>query len=175
MYVLPSACVISRKAFLAVDGFDERLSGYEDDDLFLRLFLAGYDNIYLTQPLSAWRIHQSSSSYSSRMGVSRAAYARKLILQFPDDPDMTRYYIRDLIAPRFFRSTVSELRKAVKTGTKAEQAEAYRNLRFITRHLARRKRIPLQMFVLPPLRFSGLRRLIMRYRNPLRSMLRCVL
>jgi glycosyltransferase involved in cell wall biosynthesis len=175
MYVLPSACVISRKAFLAVDGFDERLSGYEDDDLFLRLFLAGYDNVYLAQPLSAWRIHQTSSSYSPRMGVSRAAYARKLILQFPDDPDMTRYYIRDLIAPRFFRSTVSELRKAVKTGTKADQAVAYRNLRFITRHLARRKRIPLQIFVLPPLRFSWIRRLIMRYRNPLRSMLRSVI
>jgi hypothetical protein len=108
------------------------------------------------------------------MGVSRAAYARKLIQQFPDDPDMTRFYIRDLIAPRFFRSTVSELRKAVKTGTKTDQAVAYRNLRFITRHLARRTRIPLQMFVLPALRLAPLRRLVMRYRNPLRSMLRGV-
>jgi hypothetical protein len=49
---------------------------------------------------------------------------------------------------------------------------AYRNLRFITRHLSRRSRLPLQLFVLPPLRFAVLRRLIMRYRNPLRSMLR---
>ena len=172
MYVLPSACVMSRKAFLAVDGFDEQLSGYEDDDLFLRLFLAGYDNVYLTKPLSAWRIHNTSSSYSSRMGVSRAAYARKLIAQFPDDPDMTRFYIRDLIAPRFFRSTAVELRKAVKTGTTSEQSEAYRNLRYITAHLPRRSRLPLQILMLPPLRLPILRRLIMRYRNPLRSMLR---
>nr|WP_294551801.1 glycosyltransferase [uncultured Rhodopila sp.] len=175
MYVLPSACMISRKAFRAVGGFDEGLSGYEDDDLFLRLFLAGYDNIYLTQPLSAWRIHQGSSSYSPRMGVSRAAYARKLILQFPDDPDRDRYYIRNMIAPRFFRSTASELRKAVETGTKADQDGAYRNLRFITRHLPLRRRIPLQILVLPALRFSLLRRLIVRYRNPLVSVLRAVI
>ncbi len=42
MFILPSASLISRKAFEAVGGFDERLSGYEDDDLFLRLFRAGY-------------------------------------------------------------------------------------------------------------------------------------
>ena len=35
MFVLPSASMIARKAFDAVGGFDERLSGYEDDDLFL--------------------------------------------------------------------------------------------------------------------------------------------
>jgi glycosyltransferase involved in cell wall biosynthesis len=174
MYVLPSACMVSRKAFLAVGGFDERLSGYEDDDLFLRLFLTGYDNVYLTQPLSSWRIHTGSSSYSPRMGVSRAAYARKLIAQFPDDPDMNRYYVRDLIAPRFFCSTVSELRKAVKKGTTREQNEAYRNLRFITGYLRLRTRIPLQILMLPPLRIAVLRRLIIRYRNPLRMMLRLV-
>jgi glycosyltransferase involved in cell wall biosynthesis len=172
MFVLPSACLISRKAFLAIDGFDERLSGYEDDDLFLRLFVTGYDNVYLPHALSAWRIHNNSSSYSPRMGVSRAAYARKLIAQFPDDPDMTRYYIRDLIAPRFFRSTASELRKAVRKGTPAEQREAYRNLRFITRYLPGSKRLLLQTFVLAPLRIPLVRRFALRFRTPLRSMLR---
>jgi GT2 family glycosyltransferase len=172
MFVLPSACLISRRAFLSVNGFDESLSGYEDDDLFLRLFLAGFDNIYLIQALSAWRIHNTSSSYSSRMGVSRAAYARKLIARFPDDPEMTRYYIRDLIAPRFFHSTAAELRKASRTGSKSEQKEAYRNLWYITSHLARTTRFPLQMLVLPPLRIPFLRRFLMRYRTPLRFMLR---
>jgi GT2 family glycosyltransferase len=45
MFVVPSASLISRKAFQAVGGFDESLSGYEDDDLFLRMFRAGYDNV----------------------------------------------------------------------------------------------------------------------------------
>ena len=56
MFILPSASLISREAFDAVGGFDERLSGYEDDDLFLRLFLAGFDNEYIDTPLSQWRI-----------------------------------------------------------------------------------------------------------------------
>ena len=35
MFILPSASLILREAFLSVGGFDERLCGYEDDDLFL--------------------------------------------------------------------------------------------------------------------------------------------
>lgn len=174
MFVLPSACVISRKAFLAVRGFDERLSGYEDDDLFLRLFLSGYDNVYMPAALSAWQIHSTSSSYSSRMGASRGIYARKLIAQFPNDPDLMRYYVRDMIAPRFFRSMAWELLKSVKSGTPAEQTEAFRNLCYITGYLRLRTRIPLQVLMLPPLRIAPLRRLIIRYRNPLRTMLRLV-
>ena len=38
----PSASLISKQAFVEVGGFDDRLAGHEDDDLFLRLFLAGY-------------------------------------------------------------------------------------------------------------------------------------
>ena len=36
MFNFPSAAVVRAKAFHAIGGFDERLSGYEDDDLFLR-------------------------------------------------------------------------------------------------------------------------------------------
>ena len=57
MFVLPSASLISRVAFQRVGGFDEQLRGYEDDDLFLRLFHAGFDNVYLHKPLSQWRIY----------------------------------------------------------------------------------------------------------------------
>jgi glycosyltransferase involved in cell wall biosynthesis len=60
MYVLPSASLISRKAFAAVGGFDERLRGYEDDDLFLRLFRAGYDNAFVDEALSQWRIFRGA-------------------------------------------------------------------------------------------------------------------
>ena len=51
MFVLPSATLMSRKAFEAIGGFDEELCGYEDDDLFLRMFRAGFENIYLDIPL----------------------------------------------------------------------------------------------------------------------------
>ncbi len=50
-FILPSASLIARAAIDAIERFDEGLSGYEGDDLFLRLLRAGYDNVYLGQPL----------------------------------------------------------------------------------------------------------------------------
>ena len=62
MFILPSASLISREAFSVSGGFDERLCGYEDDDLFLRIFRKGYDNVYIEKALSQWRIYPASSS-----------------------------------------------------------------------------------------------------------------
>ena len=164
MFVLPSASLISRKAFRSVGGFDERLSGYEDDDFFLRMYLAGYDNVYLPHSLSKWRIYQTSSSYSQRMAISRAIYARKLINRFPNEYDRSRYHLRDMIAPRFFRAMLGELRRATLKGTKDQQTTAYANLAFITTHLRLSERLLLQTFFLPLLRIPVLARLIMRHR-----------
>jgi glycosyltransferase involved in cell wall biosynthesis len=102
IYILPSASLIDREAFLRVSGFDERLSGYEDDDLFLRMFRTGYRHEYLNNSLSKWRIYNSSSSFTSRMAQSRRLYAKKLMDMFPDNPTTGRYWVRDCIAPRFF-------------------------------------------------------------------------
>ena len=101
MFILPSASLISRKAFLDIGAFDEALSGYEDDDLFVRLFHAGYDHRYIPAALSRWRIYSTSTSFSPRMARSRMIFARKLMRTFPDDPFNNRFYTRDLIAPRF--------------------------------------------------------------------------
>ncbi len=68
----------------AVGGFDERLSGYEDDDLFLRIFQAGYGHSYLATPLGQWRKHAGSSFHSPRMDRSRRIYAEKLHEMFPE-------------------------------------------------------------------------------------------
>jgi glycosyltransferase involved in cell wall biosynthesis len=95
MYILPSASLISRKAFEAVGGFDERLCGYEDDDFFLRLFRAGYRSEYIKDSLSQWRIYATSTSHRPCMAKSRMIYARKLL-------DWGRRYI----APRFLRCAV---------------------------------------------------------------------
>ena len=61
MYVVPSASLICRKAFEAVGGFDERLCGYEDDDLFMRIFRTGNDNVYIKRALSQWQIYTGST------------------------------------------------------------------------------------------------------------------
>ena len=83
MFILPSASLISREAFSVSGGFDERLCGYEDDDLFLRIFRKGYDNVYIEKALSQWRIYPASSSYSPRFAQSRYIYCQKLTRHIP--------------------------------------------------------------------------------------------
>ena len=112
MFILQGASLISREALLSVGGFDERLSGYEDDDLFLRLFRAGWDHRFVDQPLSKWRIFPYSCSGTIRMCLSRAVYAQKLLEMFPDDKRMGRYFGRDLIVPRFLPMFAADLGKA---------------------------------------------------------------
>ena len=106
MFVLPSASLISRKAFQAVGGFDESLSGYEDDDLFLRLFRAGYDNAFIDSALSRWRIYPTSTSYSPRMVASRMTFARKLLGDFAEDIGIRRDDYYDAITSRFLPQVI---------------------------------------------------------------------
>jgi glycosyltransferase involved in cell wall biosynthesis len=106
MFVLPSASLISRDAFGVIGGFDEKLCGYEDDDLFLRMFRAGYGNIFLNEPLSAWRIHAESTSRTERMARSRRIYMKKLLDLFPDDRHRGLHYRKHCIAPRFLRCNI---------------------------------------------------------------------
>jgi glycosyltransferase involved in cell wall biosynthesis len=155
MFVLPSASLISRRALQAVGGFDERLMGYEDDDLFLRIFRYRYDNVYLAERLSQWRIYLASSSYSPRMARSRAIYAKKLIDTFPDNPERSRYVRRDLLAPRFLPQMIGDYRKALRYGSRQQIRAALDNLRFISRYLRLRARI-LFAILLPLLRFQPL-------------------
>src|SRR5271166_3311083 len=143
MYILPSAALISRKALAAVDGFDERLCGYEDDDLFLRIFLAGYDNIYVDTSLSKWRIYPGSTSYSPRMTRSRAIYTRKLLHMFPDDVRRFRYDTHDLIISRFREHAIREYQVAVELGHPAPIDEAWAEIRFLAQY---DKRITARLF-----------------------------
>ena len=46
LMVLPSASVLRRAAFEQVGGFDEALSGYEDDDLFVRFIRLGWEHVF---------------------------------------------------------------------------------------------------------------------------------
>lgn len=131
MFILPSATLINRKAFDAVGGFDEQLCGYEDDDLFLRIFRGGYDNIYVDKPLSQWRIYPGSTSYTPRMTRSREIYTRKLLALFPDDAKRVRFYARDLIIPRFGEHAVREYAEAVQMGNVTAINDAWAEIRFL--------------------------------------------
>jgi glycosyltransferase involved in cell wall biosynthesis len=123
-FILPSASLVSRDAMVKVGLFDERLSGYEDDDLFLRMFLAGYGNVYLNVAVTRWRIYGGSTSFSTRMAKSRMIYFRKQVEAFPDDTVLDLMWTRDVIAPRFMKLVFTEFIQASRQRdfTKVERA-----------------------------------------------------
>ena len=141
MFVLPTSSLISRRAFEAAGGFDERLIGYEDDDLFLRMFRLGYDNVYIRSGLARWRIFSGSASYSPRMGRSRMIYLRKLIEMFPPGDFRNINYVRELIAPRFCPWLLLEYRAALASGDRGLVHEAIENLEFLSDFLPRQARL----------------------------------
>ena len=113
MFVVPSATLILKKAFTDIGGFDERLSGYEDDDLFLRIFSKGYGNVFIDKSLAQWRTHGNSCSRSKGMSASRIIYAKKQMEMYPDNYVRGDRYRTDIILPRFINIIVSEYRKGI--------------------------------------------------------------
>jgi GT2 family glycosyltransferase len=83
-FVVPGVMTIRRAFFERVGGFDEELSGYEDDDLFVRC-LARARIGYLPASTLRWRIHAASASHTGRMITSGLAYWRKLMARHAGD------------------------------------------------------------------------------------------
>jgi glycosyltransferase involved in cell wall biosynthesis len=81
VFVMPGLMTIKREAFERVGGFDEDLSGYEDDDLFLRLFET-CNIFYLPISTLRWRMYGENYSFSHRMLSSRKCYWKKLLANY---------------------------------------------------------------------------------------------
>lgn len=116
LMMLPSASVIRSRAFAEVGGFDPDLTGYEDDDLFIRLFRAGWSSAFVNRRLTRFRVHLGSSSSTASFRASRIAFQDKLQREIPDDHRMNRYYIRDLVMPRLYQTTLNDYATAVRCG-----------------------------------------------------------
>jgi GT2 family glycosyltransferase len=141
MIIQSSATVISRAAFEAVGGFDEQLSGYEDDDLFLRIFRASYDNVFVPYPTSQWRIHASSSGASNRTDASLKYYIGKLLRTFADDPWRGHYYARNVIAPCFVGIWLALYVRAARSNNHEKMVEYASEGLALTRYLSGRRRL----------------------------------
>jgi len=126
MFIVPGTVLIRRSLFDQVGGFDERLSGYEDDDLFRRVFQASRIH-YMRDSLLQWRSYPTSYSHSEGMDRSRKSYLRKLIEEFPDEPRLGHYYVRDFIAPRFVHKYLDLYISALRQGNSASRPEHYRD------------------------------------------------
>ena len=144
MFILPTASLINRRAFETAGGFDERLVGYEDDDLFLRMFRLGYDNVFINKAFAQWRIFSESASHSLRMGRSRMIYLRKLIEMFPPGDFRNLNYVRELIAPRFCPWLLLEYRTALASGDRRALLAAIEDLEFLSDFLPRQARLTIR-------------------------------
>lgn len=151
--IQPSATLISRAAFEAVGGFDERLCGYEDDDLFLRIFRDGFDNAFVPYCTSQWRIHEASCGASDRNDESLRYYIKKLLAAFPDDKWRGAYYARDVIAPRFIGIWLAMYERAWRYRNYAKMREYARDAAGLVPLLGFSRRRFLYSIMFPLLRF----------------------
>jgi glycosyltransferase involved in cell wall biosynthesis len=106
--VLPSASVMRRQVFEELGGFDARLRGYEDDDLYLRTFQAGWEMAYLPASLIRYRVHSDGSSAQASFRRSRVIFFANVCAVLADDPRRSQWYISDLVLPRLLHTTIME-------------------------------------------------------------------
>ncbi len=103
---LPSASLLRRSALIQVRGFDRRLSGYEDDELYLRLYRRGYTMTVQPRSRIRYRTHAANASSSVAFLRSRLVYLRVLTEQYPASSG--RAGAAEVAAERLLRSTTAE-------------------------------------------------------------------
>ena len=103
---LPSASLLRRDALLDVRGFDRRLSGYEDDELFLRLYRAGWRSALCRGSRIRYRTHPTGASSSVAFLRSRLVFLQLLVERFP--PAIGGAGAAEAAAGRLIRSTTTE-------------------------------------------------------------------
>jgi GT2 family glycosyltransferase len=97
---MPGLMTIKKETFFRIHGFDEQLSGYEDDDLFLRIFEIGKIK-YLPISTLQCRLHPNNFSQSAEMVQNRFTYYQKLIRHYTHQgTDLRRV---QYISWRFFK------------------------------------------------------------------------
>ena len=111
--VMPGVMTVRRELLVRVGGFDESLSGYEDDDLFLRLFQAG-SIAYLPHSTLKWRRHDEAYSLTERHVRSRILYWRKLLALHTGGSHDRRRESR--ISRRFFRESLGQAGRQLRAG-----------------------------------------------------------
>jgi hypothetical protein len=147
-----SASLVSRKAFDAVGGFDESLTNYEEEDLFLRMFCMWYDIIFVDRPLSQWSTCNGTLFHFPRKAGSDIIYFKKLLRDFPDDPKLGRFFARDFVVPRFFARLAIDYASALRSGRFEDAIAVLPDLSFVVHQHRLRIRLFMKL-VLPILHF----------------------
>ena len=61
---------------------------------------------FIRKPGLVYRVHEAGASRTLRFTRSRVRFYQKLKEWYPDDPGMRAFYQRDILVPRFCRSTI---------------------------------------------------------------------
>jgi hypothetical protein len=109
------------------------LRGYEDDDLFLRFFSAGYSNRFTPEAVTVWTINTSSTSFTESMARSRFIYFKKLLKTFPEGSVVGTHVFGDLMFKRFAYQFAGDVIESAFTGgenhgERVARLEEYRSL-----------------------------------------------
>jgi glycosyltransferase involved in cell wall biosynthesis len=110
VFVLPGTMTVRAAFFRQLGGFDETLSGYEDDDLFVRAVTAGRID-YVARSTLLWRMYGGNYSYSHRMVASRVKYWRKLMRAYGADTSVARR-----LTLRFYRECLVQCTTLLDAG-----------------------------------------------------------
>ncbi len=113
LMALPTASGFRRAAVAAVGGFDPRLIGYEDDDLFVKLYRAGWVHVFDPRSTVRYRTHPLGASSTGVFLQSRLIFLRTLLDSVPDDHRLDQYLSRDYIVPRFHEATLLDYADAL--------------------------------------------------------------
>jgi glycosyltransferase involved in cell wall biosynthesis len=108
LMMLPSASLIRTRAFRDSGGFDTQFRGYEDDDLFLRIFQAGWNFAFEPRDVTNYRIHDENSSRQSTFIRSRERFYLKYRDAFEAQGPEAGAAYRELIAERMTRSFIND-------------------------------------------------------------------
>lgn len=108
LMVLPSASVIRRRTVVEANGFDPRLIGYEDDDLFVKAYRRGWGHSFDPSSTVRYRVHVRGSSATPSFLRSRLVFLDTLLETIPDDHRIDFYLSHDVIIPRFYRATIRD-------------------------------------------------------------------
>ncbi len=153
LMVLPSASAIRATAFHQVGGFDAELRGYEDDDLFIRMFRADWRATFVSESLTVFRVHAASSSRRRSFRESRVKFYAKLQAELPDDVRLSRYYMTDVLRPRLLSHTFADYSVAISQMDFVEAKSIADSLRqlFPVRKPTLRRRLGLALLSRPRL------------------------
>jgi len=160
--IIPTATIVRASAFHQAGGFDPQLIGYEDDELWIRLFRAGWTSRFIARSVSSFRVHAGSSSRRETFRNSRVLFLRKVSRLLPDSPELRRYYITDVLLPRLLRATLDDYRAELRMGRNGEARAVARSLDALLEGTRSRYLSPAERWVL---RHPSLARLLLRARR----------